>query len=118
MPLDDWNYLVDAESSLQQDNRALKRRLAEATDCAKRERRRAAALQQEFERVERDRDCLAVRIRDERRRRDAREEACAWKEKYEMARAVIEEKDAVIAEERNANALRSRLLKRHGIVGW
>lgn len=118
-PLDDWNSLVRSERALQRENHSLKGSLDGAMERAERERRRVAELRAEVEAVQRDRDCLAVRLRDERRRcGGGREEAFAWRERYERAAGVIEEKDRIIEEQRNANALQSRLLRRHGIVGW
>lgn len=120
-PLDEWNELVRTERRLLRDYDALKGSLDGAMDRAERERREASRLRHELERVGRDRDCLAVEVRELRRGRrgggELERAVRAWQEKCEWAQMVIEEKVGIIEAHRDEIARQGRLLRRHRIIG-
>lgn len=125
VPVDEWNDLVRAERSLrkkndklQAENKSLARKakdLCEAND----------ALRCEVERLGRDNDCMAVRIRDlvRSRRHSADEQveeyrrlARSWQDKFEAVQAVVDEKAGIVRGQRETIAMYERLLRRHGIL--
>ena len=121
VPLGEWNELVRSERKLHRECDALKGSLDGAMDAAERERRCAARLRHELERVCRDRDCLAVEVRELRRGRrgggEIERAVRAWQEKFECAQMIIEEKVGIIEAHRDEIARQGRLLRRHRIIG-
>lgn len=112
-----------------ESNDALRRSLDGAIAQAERQTREAARWRREVERLSRDNDCMAVRIRELSRgcRRDVKDSllaqvdefrrvARAWQEKFECAQGAVDEKVGVIEGQRDTIAVYERLLRRHGIV--
>ena len=120
-PLDEWNEIVRSERKTRKAYESLKGSLDGAMDRAEKERRENSRLRHEMERLARDRDCLAVEVRELRRGRrgggEAERAVRAWQEKLEWAQLAIEEKVATIEALRDEVARQGRMLRRHRIIG-
>lgn len=147
VPHDEWNDLVRAERALRKkvekltcenkllackvkdlrgENESLKCSLDGAMERAEKGAREMARMRREIERLQRDNDCLTVRVREllkgcrgsvrESVAEELRRVARGWQDKFECAQEVIDEKAGVIEKQRNTIATYGRLLNRHGIL--